>query len=85
MKTFIEYLDRENEQKKEKLEKMSDFLKRIDKFTVMPFLNKEEQSYVFVRFPVDSSLKDKLKDLQLGLRIYIIGKTLVYRLQQGAK
>ena len=85
MKTFIEYLDRENEQKKEKLEKMSDFLKRIDKFTVMPFLNKEEQSYIFVRFPVDSSLKDKLKDLQLGLRIYIIGKTLVYRLQQGAK
>jgi len=85
MKTFTEYLDRENEQKKEKLEKMAEFLKRIEKFTVLPFLGKEDQSYVFVRFPVDSSLKDKLKDLQLGIRVFIVGKKLVYRLQQGAK
>ncbi len=85
MKTFTEYLDRENEQKKEKLEKIAEFLKRIEKFTVLPFLEKENQSYVFVRFPVDSSLKDKLQDLQLGIRIFIIGKKLVYRLQQGSK
>lgn len=86
IKSFKEYIEEDNKDNKEILTRISDLLKRTKGVEIYSFLEREQDSYIFALIDIhNNDLVQKLKDIKLGIRIYIINDDVLYRLQQGPK
>jgi hypothetical protein len=82
---FREFFINQTSRDREKLEKIYDLLKRVKGLEAISFLARDENPFIYIRPAVKSSLYQAFRGLKLGIRLYIIGDNLTYRLQQGPK
>jgi hypothetical protein len=81
---FRTFSEEAEKQSKEKLKILLEILKK-NKFLVIEDFTNEERPYIYVKIDKKDDLYERFKDLDLGIRIFSIGKKLVYRIQQGTK
>lgn len=82
---FSEFMSLEQRKVVEKLKELKKHLERVEKFRVRDFTDNEQTPYIFVQLPIDSKLNDALRQVGLGIRVFVMGGNMVYRLQIGPK
>lgn len=86
--TFKEFIEEDKDIKNNnnKLEKVYRILSSTKNFRVSKSISEDSpDSYLFIQIPINSRYKNDLKELNLGIRIYVINKRLNFRLQEGFK
>lgn len=83
---FREYFERSHKKENiNKLKKIFDLLSRVKGFDTYDFTDNETAPYVFASVLSNLDVEEKLRNLNLGVRIFLAGDEVVYRLQQGSK